>query len=199
MATLFRTDFVYLTYYEDTYVFISNLRAIDLAHYLSTLLKVRVRKFRVLLGHFIKIIILLRIRALLCRLTLSQSPEISRITWPPCSKSKSGNPAYYLATLYKNSYTPKNSRITLPPYFVSESGTRAYYLATLYKNSYTLRILALLVHLTLSQSPEISRISWPLSNNSYTPMNSRITWPHFSGLISFNSRITRAPMNLYQT
>ena len=64
-----------------------------------TLLKVRVRKFRVLLGHFIKIIILLRIRALLCRLTLSQSPEISRITCPPYLKSESGNLAYYLATL----------------------------------------------------------------------------------------------------
>ena len=46
-------------------MFISILRSIDLAHYLITLLKVRDRKSRVLLGHFIKILILLSIRALL--------------------------------------------------------------------------------------------------------------------------------------
>ena len=60
-------------------------------------------------------------------------PLNSRNTSSPYLKSDSGNLEYYLATLYKNSYTPKNSRITLPPYFVSECGTCAYYLATLYK------------------------------------------------------------------
>ena len=37
----------------------------NLAYYLATLLKVRVRKSRVLVGHFITILILLTIRALL--------------------------------------------------------------------------------------------------------------------------------------
>ena len=105
----------------------------ELAHYLSTILKVRVRKFRVLLGHFIKIIILLRIRAVLCRLTLNQSPEISRITW------------------------------------------RLYI-----KIHILLRIRALHCHLTLCQSAELARITWLLyKKNSYTPMNTRITWPPY--------------------
>ena len=41
------------------------LYSYEFAYYLATLLKVRVRKSRALLGHFIKILILLRIRALL--------------------------------------------------------------------------------------------------------------------------------------
>ena len=69
----------------------------------------------------IKIFILLRTRALLGHFTLSQSPEISRISWP----------------LYNNSYTPLNSRITRSTYLRSESGNLAYYLATLEKFLYS--------------------------------------------------------------
>ena len=64
-ATLFRSGFVELAYCAVSFVTISVLTSIELAHYLATLLKVRVRKSRVLLGNFIKILILLRIRALL--------------------------------------------------------------------------------------------------------------------------------------
>ena len=49
MATLFRSDFVEIAYYAATYVFISVLRSIELAQYLATLLKGRVRKPRVYL------------------------------------------------------------------------------------------------------------------------------------------------------
>ena len=97
------------------------MRSIELAHYLITLLKVRVRKSRVLLGHIRKILILLGIRVLLGHLTLSQSSEISRISWP----------------LYNNSLTPQNSSITWPPYLQSESGNLAYYLASLEKFLYS--------------------------------------------------------------
>ena len=69
----------------------------------------------------IKILILLRTRALLGHFTLSQSPEISCISWP----------------LYNNSYTPLNSRITRSTYLRSESGNLAYYLATLEKFLYS--------------------------------------------------------------
>ena len=41
------------------------LHSYEFAYYLATLLKVRVRKSRALLGHFIKILTLLRTRALL--------------------------------------------------------------------------------------------------------------------------------------
>ena len=78
-------------------------------------------KSRVLLGHFIKILKILRTRALLGHLTLTQSSEISRISWP----------------LYNNSYTPKNSCITWPPYLKSDSGNLAYYLGTLEKFLYS--------------------------------------------------------------
>ena len=74
------------------------LYSYEFAYYLVTLLKVRVRKSRALLGHFIKILILLGICALLDHLTLRQIPGSSRIIWP----------------LYNNSYTPMNSRITWP-------------------------------------------------------------------------------------
>ena len=68
LATFFRTEFLELAYYAATYVFISGLRSIVHAQYLATLLNVRFRKSRVLFGHFIKILILLRIRALLATL-----------------------------------------------------------------------------------------------------------------------------------
>ena len=59
-----------------------SLYSYEFAYYLATLLKVRVQKSLALLGHFIKILSLLGIRALLRHLTLSQSREISRISWP---------------------------------------------------------------------------------------------------------------------
>ena len=93
----------------------------EFACYLASFLNVVVWKSCVLLGHFIKILILLRISALLGHLQMSQSPEISRITWP----------------LYKNSCTPTKPRITWPPYLKPEFGNLAYYLATLRKLSYS--------------------------------------------------------------
>ena len=65
MATLFRTELIELAYHEATYVFILVLRCIELVHYFATLLKVTVRESRLLLGHFIKILIIIRIRPLL--------------------------------------------------------------------------------------------------------------------------------------
>ena len=65
LASFYRSGFVELAYCAASFVTISVLTSIQLAYYLATLLKVRVRKSRVLLGHFMKILILLRIRALL--------------------------------------------------------------------------------------------------------------------------------------
>ena len=103
-------------------------------------------------------------RPLLGHLIQSQSPEISCITWP----------------LYKSSYTPRNSRITWPPYLNQTSLiSRITRLICIYTSSDVHWTRALLGHLTQSQSPEISRIIWPLYKNSYIPRNSRITWPPY--------------------
>ena len=65
LATLFSTEFIEHAHYAATNVFVSVLRSIEVAQYLALLLKVRVRKSRVLLVDVIKILILLRIGALL--------------------------------------------------------------------------------------------------------------------------------------
>ena len=149
---------------------------------MATLLQVRARKSRVLLGHFIKILILLRTRALLGHLTSSQSPEFSRLF------------VHFIkilillriGSLLGDSFQDRvrKSRVLLGHYI---------------KILILLSTRALLGHLTSSQSTEISRITWPLYENSYTPRNSRITWLLFSGQTSFNSRITRTLMYLYQS
>ena len=149
----------------------------NLANYLATLLNVRVRKSRVLLGHFVKFLILLWIRVLLVQLTSGQYPKISRITWPPYLKSESENLSYYFDTLFK--VRVRKSRVLLGHFR---------------KILILLKTRALLGHFTLSQSPKISRITWPPSlksesgylgyylatyKNSYTPKNTRIIWPPY--------------------
>ena len=111
----------------------------------------------------------------------SYTPKNSRITWPPYLKSEYGNLAHYFAT-YKNSYTPKYSRITWPLFSrqTSLNSRITWPLIKIYiKILILLRTRELLAHLTLTKSSEISRISWPLYKNSYTPKNSRITWPPY--------------------
>ena len=63
------SGFVELAYHAASFVTISVLRSIELAHYLATLLNVRLRRARALLGHCIEILILLGIRPLLGHLT----------------------------------------------------------------------------------------------------------------------------------
>ena len=98
------------------------------------------------------------------------------------------------------SQSPKSSRITWPLFSGQTSVDLAYY-ATFFVNISpdVHRSHALLGHITLSQSPKSSRIIWPLSKNSCTPKNPRISWQPFSGQTSFNSRITRLFMYLYQS
>ena len=98
MATLFRTEFIELAYHAATYVFISVLRSIELAHYLAAIPMVRARRSRVLFGHIIKILILLRIRALFATLFRTEFLELVFYA-ATLLKSESGNLAYYLATL----------------------------------------------------------------------------------------------------
>ena len=123
-----------------------------LAHYLVALFRSEYNEpSRQLLffGHFIKILIPLRIVALLGQKTLSQSPKSLRITWPLFSGQTSFNSRITRLFVYLyQSLRPSNLRISWPHNFKSVSVELAHYLATLYKNSVLLRIFALLGHIS---------------------------------------------------
>ena len=151
------------------------MRSIELAHYLITLHKVRVRKSRVLVDHFITILIHLSIRALLghsfqvrlrlSRVLLGDFIKILILLW--------------IRVLLGHSF---QDRLRLTRVL------QGYLCIYISHEVHWTRVL--LGHHTLSQSSEISRISLPLYNNSLTPKNSRITWPLLSRQTSYNSRIS---------
>ena len=154
-----------LAYYAAIFALISVLTSIELAHYLATLLRIRVRSARALLDRFIS----------------KSCTKKSRITFPPYLGQTLFNSRITRLFLYLyQSWRPLNSHITWPHNFKPESEVLAHYLAALYKNP-VLRIRALLFHLILVRLCLIWRITRLFLHlyQSWRPLNSRITWPPY--------------------
>ena len=167
-------------------------------HYLATVIKFRVQKSRVLFSDFIKILILLRIRALLVHsfqdrilrtrvsrghLWIYMSPKIHWTRALLCHNSYGQSPksSRIIWPHYKNSYTPKNSRITCHYFqdrFLRTRVLRGHLATHIRPEVHWTR--SVFSYLTECQIPDISRIIRPLYKNSYIPKYSRITWPLFS-------------------